>query len=68
MDKAPAKRMGRPPAPPGVGQTEMIRARCTPAQREKFDALGGPDWLRRQIERATLPRPADTPGAAGPKE
>ncbi len=41
---------GRPIEPDP--KTATLRVRVTPQQREKFDGLGGADWLRRQIDRA----------------
>ena len=43
---------GRPPVPEDEARSARIEARVTPEQREKFERLGGPTWLRRQIERA----------------
>lgn len=33
-------------------KTETLRVRVTPQQREKFEGLGGADWLRRKVDRA----------------
>lgn len=46
------RKLGRPPAPPGSGQTAMIRERITPALRQRYDALGGKAWLVAQLDRA----------------
>jgi len=54
MNTAPApKRLGRPPARPGEAKTESVLLRLTPAQREKFDAMGDGQsrfraWLDKQ--------------------
>lgn len=42
---------GRKPLVEGVS-TLVLPIRCTPEQKEKFHALGGADWFRRQIESA----------------
>lgn len=53
MSQAPEqKRRGRPVLPPEQRQTERIEIRCTKAQREKLDRLGGPQWLRDRIDKA----------------
>lgn len=52
---APAKKLrGRPALPPEEAQTEMIRERVTKAEREKYDLVGGKQWLRRALKRATV--------------
>ena len=45
---------GRPPIA-GETQTARVSLRLTQAQREKLDALGGPEWIRDAIERAKAP-------------
>jgi hypothetical protein len=52
MQAPEQKRRGRPALPPGQRQTERIEIRCTKAQREKLDRLGGPQWLRDRIDKA----------------
>jgi len=32
-------RMGRPPKPPGKVKTEVFTTRCTPAEKELYEAL-----------------------------
>lgn len=49
------KRIGRPPKPPEERHTERFEVRCTKAQREKLDRLGGAQWLRDKITRAKEP-------------
>jgi len=44
---------GRKPLRAGV-QTIVVTIRATPEQRDKFNALGGPEWFRRAVERAKL--------------
>jgi hypothetical protein len=53
-EQAAPKRLGRPPDAPGVAKSETVLLRMTPAQREKLAALGGPEWVRQQIERAKV--------------
>jgi len=43
---------GRPALPPELALTERFEVRCTKAQREKLDRLGGVQWLRDKIDRA----------------
>jgi hypothetical protein len=50
------KRRGRPPAAPGDAKDERIELRLTRAQREKFDRLGGAQWVRDRIDAARLVR------------
>jgi hypothetical protein len=45
---------GRKPLPPEQKAT-VGSIRLTPAQWEKFAALGGVAWLRQKIDRAKLP-------------
>lgn len=47
----PPRRPGRPTEKP---LTTIIKARCTQAQHDKFIVLGGGDWLRKQIEAASV--------------
>ena len=42
---------GRKPLVEG-GSSVVIQSRCTPEHRDKFHALGGGGWLRRQIDSA----------------
>ena len=46
---------GRPKVAPGE-PTVTIQAKASASQREKFLALGGAEWLRRQIDRAKVPK------------
>lgn len=48
---APQRSPGRPTEQP---LTVSIRARCSPAQLDKFHALGGSEWLRKQIDAASI--------------
>lgn len=43
---------GRPTLPPEQRQTERVEMRCTKAQREKLERLGGVQWIRDEIDRA----------------
>ena len=45
----PKRSRGRPPLSDSE-KTVHVMVRMTPAQREKFKALGGSEWLRKQIE------------------
>ena len=48
------KKPGRPGRPMGSGDNltaAIPRTRATPETRDHYFALGGPDWLRRAIER-----------------
>lgn len=49
------KRRGRPPVPADQRMTERAELRMTSAERAKYEALGGAEWVRRQIQRAKLP-------------
>lgn len=51
----PKRPRGRPPVAPGEARTERMELRLTRAQREKVDALGGVEWVRRQIDAAPEP-------------
>ena len=42
---------GRPTEKP---LTAFIKARCTQDQHDKFIVLGGGDWLRKQIDAASV--------------
>ena len=46
------RKPGRPALPPEQRQTERVEMRCTKAQREKLERLGGVQWLRDRIDRA----------------
>ncbi len=48
----PKRKPGRPTLPPDQRQTERVEMRCTLAQRQKLDWLGGVQWLRDRIDRA----------------
>lgn len=52
--KVPAH-IGRPRVGDDDGPSTVVRARVGSARAEKFHALGGPAWLREQIDRARLP-------------
>jgi hypothetical protein len=47
----PGRGQGRKPLSPDQ-QTVVITLRMTPAQRERLRLLGGPAWVRQQIDRA----------------
>lgn len=51
---AAKKHRGRPALPPEQRQTERVEMRCTKAQRDKLERLGGVQWLRDRIDRAKL--------------
>ena len=57
MSAAPEqpKRRGRPSIPADQRLTERAEMRMTAADRAKFDALGGNEWFRRQLQRAKVP-------------
>jgi hypothetical protein len=46
------RKPGRPRLPDSERFTEVIQVRCTKAQREKLDRLGGVAWIRERIDRA----------------
>lgn len=47
------RKPGRPALPPEQRRGATIPpVRCSLAQREKFDRLGGAEWLRKAIDRA----------------
>jgi hypothetical protein len=50
--------------PPDLARSARIDARVTPEQREKFERLGGPTWLRKMIDRAKEPEAANAANAA----
>ena len=52
MQATKQERRGRPALPPDQRQTDRVEMRCTKAQREKLDRLGGPQWLRDRIDKA----------------
>lgn len=49
--KEEPKQIGRPPLPPGMAQTAIIRERVTEAQRAEYEARGGKAWLVRELSR-----------------
>ncbi len=49
--KAAKPALGRPPLPPELLQTAVIRVRCTDAQLAEFEARGGKAWLIRELRR-----------------
>lgn len=52
------KRRGRPPGtglPPELVKNEMIRVRCTKAELDKFEAIGGAETFRKWLHRARIP-------------
>jgi hypothetical protein len=51
---------GRKPLAAGI-ESIIITIRATPAQREKFHALGGAEWFRRALNRAKEPAIKGTP-------
>jgi hypothetical protein len=52
----PARRPGRPRLDAAADQTAVrVNLSMTAAQRAKLQALGGSEWLRRQIDAATPP-------------
>jgi hypothetical protein len=54
--RLPADRgQGRKPLPMGDGYTVVVHIRVTPAQRDKFNELGGGRWFRDRVERAKEP-------------
>lgn len=44
------KRRGRPPAAPGSTLTGLVKARVSAAQEAAWEAAGGAEWLRRQLD------------------
>jgi len=63
----PRARIGRPPVSNDDGPSMTIRARVGSDRAKKFHALGGPAWLREQIDRAQLPM-SPAPAAAQNQE
>ena len=55
MTEPAKKQRGRPALPPDQRQTERVEMRCTKAQREKLERLGGVQWLRDRIDKAKGP-------------
>lgn len=51
---APKRPRGRPPVAPDEKMLPTT-VRMTPAEREKYDALGGGDWFRKALKAARLP-------------
>lgn len=51
-EQAVPKRRGRPPVPSDQRLTERAEIRMSAAERVKFDALGGAEWVRKQLARA----------------
>lgn len=58
MAKKPLPSAGGRPTNASLGgeRMEPVGFRCTRAQAEKLDALGGAAWLRAQIDAAPKPR------------
>lgn len=54
MTDAQPKRPGRKPLPDDQRRSERAELRMTKAEREKYDALGGPRWFLRELHRAKL--------------
>lgn len=54
MTDAQPKRPGRKPLPDDQRRSERAELRMTKAEREKYDALGGPKWFLRALDRALL--------------
>lgn len=52
-DHKPVRRRGRPTQQP---LKAAIRSRCTLSQLDKYIALGGSEWLRKQIDAAPEPQ------------
>lgn len=48
--KVPKRPRGRPPGSTTPRTVVLSPVRCTPEQRDTFQRLGGPDWLRRQLD------------------
>lgn len=49
------KRRGRPPKPADELAGERVEIRMTPAEKTKWQALGGAQWLKPLLHRAKLP-------------
>ena len=53
LGDAPRKaRRGRPPGSAPDSKTERVEIRMTAAQEERYQALGGAQWVRDQIDKA----------------
>lgn len=52
------RRPGRPGRPTTNPLTSSIRVRVSPAQQEKFNSLGGSEWLRAVIDAAVIQQKA----------
>lgn len=48
------RRRGRKPLPDNQRRSERAELRMTTAEREKFDALGGPKWFLQQLHKAKI--------------
>lgn len=46
---------GRPPKPEPMRRSARFELRLTQTQRDKLIALGGADWILRQLARARAP-------------
>ena len=53
-EQAAIKSPGRPKVAPGE-PTMTIQSKASASQRDEVLALGGSEWLRRQIDQAELP-------------
>lgn len=49
---APKAPRGRPRAEPDAAKDDVIKVRCTKAEKAHFEAVGGADWLRAALKRA----------------
>ena len=54
-DPTPARKRGRPAIVPGSAP-ERVDLKLTPEQRAKLKLLGGSAWVRRQIDKARVPK------------
>jgi hypothetical protein len=61
MNDKPTARRGRPPVAETQRLTERAEIRLTQAQREKFEALGGAEWVRGLIDKAKVTARPPTP-------
>lgn len=52
MKPVAKKKPGRPAKPADEALTERVEVRCTKAQHEKLDKLGGAAWIRERIDKA----------------
>jgi hypothetical protein len=48
------RKPGRPRLPDSERYSERVEIRCTKAQREKLDRLGGVAWIRERIDKARM--------------